>query len=86
MPAPPDQPDVPADVLAGAIWEGDGWRLESKGRGQFGFRRGGGYKRETMRGTYLATDQLDEVKRDRHKQEAERQAGAKQRARRARGE
>jgi hypothetical protein len=67
-------------------FEGEGWRIESKGRGQFGFRRGGGYKRETLLRFYLGLDDLDEVKREQYQQNAQQQAGAKARARRARGE
>lgn len=67
------------------MFEGDGWRLESKGDKRFGFRRGGGYQRQTMRGAYLKEEQLSEEQYEQHKRNAERQGGAKHRARRTRG-
>jgi hypothetical protein len=88
-----ETPEPPAESNRGmpqqgfdGVFDGDGWRLESKGDERFGFRRGGGYRRETMRRTYLKADQLSEEQYEQHKRNAEKQGGAKHRARRARGE
>jgi hypothetical protein len=82
---PESDSGMPEGAFRGAF-EGDGWRLESKGRGTFGFRRGGGYQRQTMLGTYLKGEQLSNEQLEQHKQNATKQSGARQRAKRARGE